>query len=426
MNQKKPNIMNQALKKTFFITIFSLITLTVSAQQNFINGFVVSLKGDTTKGLINYKNWRKNPTDIQFKKDNSASINTYKPSDIESFGVKLTQGTEVYKSAKVLIETSSNNLESMDKMPEFNSEERNLFLLTIISGNYGLYKFEDQKEHFFVQNGGRVTELQSKSYLWEKRNTVVKNEHYKAQLTDLFKDCSKITEKDISGLSYGEPELIKIFKKYAECTGSTSNQSVISDKATTVFGLVLATDISKFKIKSTTFRNVDISSSGNFAVGISMAIILPRNNKSSSFNAELLYRKYKFENTTNEAPSTGLSYQYNNIFDGSYAKLNLMYRYQWTTSSLKPFLNIGFSQGYALSKIDKSRTQKTFFTTVTEYDDPIITSERKYEQGLILGFGLNVKKVNIELRAESTTGFSAIPKTKTSINTLGLNLNYQF
>ncbi|HTE02094.1 MAG TPA: hypothetical protein VK668_22555 [Mucilaginibacter sp.] len=52
----------KALFITLFLPLFSL------AQSNYKPGYVISLKGDTTHGYIDYRGWESNPNSINFKK----------------------------------------------------------------------------------------------------------------------------------------------------------------------------------------------------------------------------------------------------------------------------------------------------------------------------------------------------------------------
>ncbi len=70
------------IRKSLFLSLFCLLSLNVLAQENLVTGFIVSLKGDTTHGLINYKNWRQNPKTIQFKASNQIESSTYTPQNI--------------------------------------------------------------------------------------------------------------------------------------------------------------------------------------------------------------------------------------------------------------------------------------------------------------------------------------------------------
>lgn len=412
-------------KKLLLFLCYLFFTFNSFAQKNYIQGSIISLKGDTTNGFVNYRNWRENPTSIQFKKDVGAEITTYTPKDISAFEVSLANGKETYKAAKVTIESSSDIIDRMDRTPEFNNREDDLFLLLIYKGSYNLYSFEDQKLHFFIEYNNQIDELQSKNYLIEAKNTVTSNNQYKNQLSDLLKTCTQITITEINNLKYRGNELVKLLKKYDECNGLKSEEIATPENIKVGFGMIVATDFSNLSVKSDR-QNFKTNSAGNFAVGFSFALKLPRNNRSSSFNLELLYRKYQFENNTENIIHDEYYYKYHYKFTGNYIKSNIMYRYQWNLAKLKPFINLGISQALALSTIDRSTTEKKFYSDISNYEDPIFPYERRHEQGINLGLGMNIYKVNIELRAETTNGFSPITRLKTSVNSLFLNLNYLF
>lgn len=399
-------------------------SLSLSAQQNFIDGYIVSLKGDTTQGLVNYKNWRKNPNSVEFKINQNAEIKTYEPRQISSFAVKINNTIELYQAATVNLE-SSGPVQNLDYKRTFEEKLEDLFLLNIHQGAYTLYKYYDQKEHYFLGKKGDIIELRFKNYLSSDQKTVLQNEEYKATLQNFLQDCSSISDNDIKTLNYNEKLLIKILKKYDQCKSVISTHSVTEEKAKFVFGIVVATDVSNLNVEGFN-KEISPTSAGNFAIGGSIAFKLPRNNESSSFNLELLYRKYKFDTRIEEIKSAEEYYKYHYVFSGNYIKTNIMYRYQWTKVKLKPFLNLGISQAFKLSKIDKSSTERRFYSTTQQTEEPLFADERGYEQGLNFGAGIALGKINFELRAETTNGFADYIGSKTAINSLFLNLNYTF
>jgi len=417
--------MNANVLKASLCALFLFFSAVAFAQQNFVKGFTVSLKGDTTYGLINYRNWRKTPTSIQFKKEADATLISYTAKDIAFFGINLPNGREIYKAATVSIETSSKYLDHLDTQRAFNERTDNLFLLALLKGTYNLYVYEDEKEHYFIENGDEITELRFKTYYMNDKN-IAKNEQFKNQLANFLKNCPKITELEILNLVYGNQALIKILKKYDECTNVRSEENLTKEGTKLSFGAVLASDIARLSMKRDNRPESAITSAGNFAVGLSMELKLPRNNRSSSFNIEALYRRYKFEERVDNFISNDEYFKYHRYFVGNYAKVNFMYRYQFTAVKLKPFLNVGFSEAFKFSDIDRSTTEKKSYTAITTYKDPFILKEKSHEEGVNLGAGINISKINIELRAESTNGYSHILNAKTSINSLFLNLNYIF
>jgi hypothetical protein len=90
--------------KLFTLIIFNFLLLqNVFSQENFTKGFIISVKGDTIKGFIDYRNWEKNPDKITFKNLNSETKKTINPIDVQGFGVN----NDFYESAIVKLELSS-------------------------------------------------------------------------------------------------------------------------------------------------------------------------------------------------------------------------------------------------------------------------------------------------------------------------------
>src|SRR6478672_6008560 len=151
INHPKQILMTlSTITKTTLLLCLFFLSNSLSAQKNFTNGFIVSLKGDTTRGLINYNNWRKNPNSISFKSIDAATANTYGAEDISAFGVNIGAKTELYKAAKVKIENSAETIDKMDQTRQFDETQANIFLLKLYAGTYSLYSYTNEKEHLFI------------------------------------------------------------------------------------------------------------------------------------------------------------------------------------------------------------------------------------------------------------------------------------
>jgi hypothetical protein len=92
--------MKQILVLTVGLLTCNLFQL--SAQVNFLPGYVVSPKGDTLKGFIDYRNWENNPDRITFREKADGTPKTYGPLDIRMFSVSNDQ----YFGAVVKVEDS--------------------------------------------------------------------------------------------------------------------------------------------------------------------------------------------------------------------------------------------------------------------------------------------------------------------------------
>ena len=129
--------MKTHIKKILF-TILAISLFQISfSQTNFKPGYAISLKGDTIRGFIDYRNWERNPDKIIFKSNINDNQTQYSPVDIREFGVL----DEVYVSAIVKTDGSFNEL----KISSFNTEITNrvdtAFLQSMVKGKKGLYHY---------------------------------------------------------------------------------------------------------------------------------------------------------------------------------------------------------------------------------------------------------------------------------------------
>ncbi|RZL46583.1 MAG: PorT family protein [Pedobacter sp.] len=408
------------------LALSCLILSLSSHAQKLTPGFIVSSKGDTTKGFINYRNWKQTPSSVQFVKSESETPKSYAPTDISAFGVDIKGITNTYRSAEVNIDISSDQIDKLDTEGAFVDKKVTVFLRVLLVGTYTLYSFEDHKEHFFIGKSKDINELKFKNFITGKNRTVVNNEQYKAQLTKLLKDCNLIKPEDITNLPYSSSDIVKLLVDYDKCKGNASAVNETKDDGKVVFGVIAGVDIARFKFVPYQGLEVTLNSTGNFAIGGTVQICLPRTNRASSFVFELLYRQYKFDETISYTAGANESYVSHYAINGKYVRLNTMFRYQFTQSKLKPFFNLGVSNAFKIGEIDKTTTRKTFFSTVIDYEDPLFAEERGYEQGINLGVGIGIKKLSVELRAETTNGFSSTQVSRTGISALFLNLGYTF
>jgi len=414
------------ISKSLFLAFLCLFSLNLTAQENFITGFVVSLNGDTVKGLIDFRDWKENPKKVVFKKDFYSAPTTYLPQDIALFGAITQLRTEKYKSASVNIDTSSNDINKLDYNRLFNDKRADLFLRLIYKGKFNLYQYKDIKLHYFIEKDQRIEELKSKSYYLESQKTVMKNELFKAQLTDYLKECLLITQDEISRLEYKANQLIKILKKHDECIGEPVYDDGQQEKIKTTFAIVAGTDYSSLNTKDPKSGRVQkLNSFGNFVAGASMQINFPKNNYATSLIFEILYRKYQFTEHYEDFTSTEVYSIYDYKYSGNYLKINAMYRHQWNASNLRPFFNFGVSSAYKLADIDKTVRERKAYSSFTKERSPVFDNLRSFDQALNAGIGINVSRISIEMRGELSNGFSPYPNVNSAINTIYLNLNYK-
>lgn len=409
-------------KIIFFLFLIS--TSSLFAQKNFIKGYVVTDRCDTLRGYINYKNWEVNPKNIQFKlTEASDNVTNYPAIKLLSFYIQ--DYNEYYYSKIINVDKSprGSNLKlvySDVEFVNFNTIVKDtVFLLLLQKGTINLFYFYDEKPHFYVnKNFDPITELIYQKYILVENDGIKKlriNDMYKDQLKNYMSDCESVLKltKDIS---YFNKPLQHIVKTYNECKGlKIINYSKKEDKL--IFEIEIVGGISnsmlKFKSSVNGFENLtksNFSKSINFAAGISFNLVGGRKFKSWSFNNEILYKSYVSK--VNYISTDIYGNPLNNTevkIGGDYLKLNSTLRYQIPLKKIKPYLFVGISNATALHI-----TNEVLILNISTNFKPI-EDFRKYEQGILGGIGLSIKRYGIQFRYEISNGMSNYPELNSKV-----------
>ena len=104
------------MRKFLLLACLAIIANTSFSQKNYQPGSVVTLNGNTLTGEIDYKNWKKTPEKILFRRDKNSESVSYGVKDLSSF----TVSDDVYKRAIIDIverEDELNKLRIGDSFP---------------------------------------------------------------------------------------------------------------------------------------------------------------------------------------------------------------------------------------------------------------------------------------------------------------------
>lgn len=419
-------MINKKLYKYTFLFLFVLSINYSFSQKNFEEAYLLDNSGDTIRGYIDYRNWNNNPKTIRFKDNLEADSRKITPTEIQGFGVS----NEMYISAIVDIETSTEDFNKMGFNPALNLMKDTVFLQTMFRGEKSLYYYHDKdwKDNFYILKDNKLELLQYKQYLKQDGVQKYKKEvnKYKGQLILYLNDSSLLS--DINRLKYRSTSFEKLFAKYYENSLKPVDYRKENDKTTVEFGVLAGVNITNFNFKSSgimnELANAEYESSIDFTAVLFLDVILPRNLKKWSINNELSYTSYKVSGKSSTSLGQNVL-NYEMEFAYSYIKMNNMLRYKYSLGkNVILFANAGFSNGFVISGENKKiRTSELSGNVkVTE----AISDIRKYEQGWIGGFGSRYKKLSLEIRYETANGMSPITGFKTTVNRWFFLLGYRF
>lgn len=422
----KQYFMKPNLNLIFAILSLILISQKSFCQENYLDGQVVTLNGDSLQGFIDYRNWEKNPSSINFKTKLSGTSTVYSSNDIKSFQVK----NEVYIGATVKIEVSPYQLHQLDENPKFSYETITCFLQTIICGEKGLYFYKTQngKEYFYIKEDSGYSLLGQKKYIKMQRGKriVFENKRYVGQLALYLNDCPKIKNR-INTLEYTKISLRKLFKNYYSLSQKNIEFEHKKEKLIAEAGVIAGLSISSLNLggaSSNYIEKANFNSSIDPAIGFFVDVTLPRNQGRISIYNELLLTTYKFKGV----------YDIDNSFYSTYEtelgvtslKLNMMARYKYPIGKAFLFGNAGVGSGFTISETNKMVKNLKSLSFENTNSGKALSDTRKHEMGILLGLGGMYKRSSFEVRYETSNGMSDFTSLSSKVNRVYFMLGYKF
>lgn len=396
------------MKKITLFVVVLFIYYNAICNENYQPGYIITLNKDTLHGYIDYKNWGKNPSIISFKEISNGSKINYTPLSIREFGV----ANETYVSAMVEDEISSLNLNELNYSSEPQINIDTVFLQALIIGTKSLYLNNDKRgrEQLYIKQDSAYELLIYKKYLIEKDGGPFETENkgYQNQLAEYLSDYAEIEDK-LKNIKYDHNDLQKVFYSYYKNVPGNIAYAKKKDKLLVEFRLLLGGTLTSLTFKSSNHPSLvdaDYSKSLNFAGGISLDVLMPRNFKKWSLNNELIYTSYKINGSINEYSNPDDYKITNTTFGYSYIKLINTLRYKFSMKNFSMYINGGISNGYAVGVINQKEVDTKFYSTHTTETGKALDDTRKYEQGFVLGLGSKFKKYSFEIRYERGNGMS--------------------
>lgn len=167
----------------FFFLLF--IPFFSNAQSNYKPGYVVTLKGDTLHGFIDYHEWDKNPKEIRFKQaQNDAKTENYSAGNAGAFAVN----DQVYYERYVLsVSQDYLDIGKLGSKVDNATKTDTVFLRLVNKGSHlALYCYADDiKPRYFLKESGEPLpqELDYHAYQNPNESSLVKySRRYRIQL----------------------------------------------------------------------------------------------------------------------------------------------------------------------------------------------------------------------------------------------------
>lgn len=408
-----------------FLLLFLPMLFAISAavgQENYQKGYVVTLKGDTIHGFINYRNWGINPGHIKFESAQNGAKTVYRPLEIKAFFVH----EELYLSGIVKSEKSfRTDLSLMSDSAQVQTRTDTAFLRVLASGHPSLlfYKNDLNIENFYLMANGKIHLLEYKKYIAEgnpnnpnTRNYLKENKKYIGQLMVYLEACPRIRPQ-ISFSQYTSSSLVKLFQNYYKCMHENTSYVTKVAKVKVKLGVVagLLNSNVKFSGYGYAASGIKFSTSENFTGGIVVDLVMPRNLHEWSLHNEISYTSLLISGTSSQS-----------IMKFGYSSVSLtdLVRFTYSFGKVSAFVNAGISNGIVMNYTNKITYTKL---VVGEYEYAVPPSVlMKRDIGWAAGLGLDYKNATFEVRGNRMSGFSGAPGVGIGVRQVSFLVGYTF
>jgi hypothetical protein len=398
------------------------------SQENYIPGYVIDHKGDTVSGLIDYRDWAKNPKEIIFKVDMDSEAVTYSPLDIQEFRVE----NSTYIGAVVELEASPLKTAELSTISKLDIRTDTFFLRTLINGPKSLYHLTPKggRDQFYIKRDTVIDLLLYKRYLDQRTMYTKENIMYKRQLTLYFHDCPEIQSK-LENIDYNQKSLSKLFLTYYDCVDADVDfkQKKEKEKVTVEYGILVGVSMTSLNFEGTFYTflpNTDFSLSTDFTGGLCLDIVLPFYQKKWSLNNELIYTSYNTSGTNTDYPNEYTEVTTESVLKYSYIKLNTIVRFKYPVKTVFIYINAGMSNGYAIAETNLKKVESKYLSGEDYEESRALEKSRKYEQGFLIGIGTRVKKFSFEVRYDKGNGMSSYSTLLSSTSRYAFIVGYIF
>lgn len=298
LNCKLNNLFMKLISSILLCFVFCSINLQASPYNNFREGYIISLRGDTLKGFLSSQISRDASEKCIFKSNVDNELKTYLPGEI--VGYRYLDG-KYYVSKEISTDSINKKL---------------VFLEFLIKGMTSVYYYVDDEEHYYIEKSPvGLIELTEKEKIYDGTHYIIPSKA-KGKLTYLMMDCPGINS-EIQKTKLTHKSLIKLTKDYHDKV-CTSESCIIYEKGNTSakvrFGLLMGFSENMYNfggMMATNFgRNYQIGTAlkisnifmFNEHLNLKINFILEKDSKSYTFT---LQDNYKYCNIIyNNVPYT--------------------------------------------------------------------------------------------------------------------------
>lgn len=289
--------MNKHLLLFTFLLAFAF-TPSLLAKNQFVAGYIITLKGDTVNGYLMEQSSFNATRKCVFKTTIEGNDSILSPTDV--FGYR-------YSESKYYI--------SKDVESKTDHKTERIFLEVLVEGFTSIYYSADNKgdqngggQHYYIQKEGMgLIELSEPVKYYDSQH--IAPSRYKGKLLSIMSDCSDV-EKQINKTTLNYSSLVSLAKKYNDCVCTSKSCLVYERKRTKVeykFGALAGITRSHFDFGSQITS--DYGTGFKFGGSLKMQHALFGNDNVDINIDLLLERESAYTLTSNATSITGIQYE---------------------------------------------------------------------------------------------------------------------
>jgi hypothetical protein len=386
--------------KHSLLFILLIATISLSAQDNLLEGYIMTHKGETIHGYIDAPNVNigTNQTQIKFRKLKEDKGEIYDPYSIQAYSIN----GEVYEGGFVDVELSPRDLDNLNTTPELLIQKELVFLQAIVRGEKSLYVYKNTGyDLFYIKRDSVFELLVYKKYLGNKQvhgrtsKVVYENKNYLQQLNSYLTGCPKRMH-EIASTRYNQEELSNLFLLYYNCTKEEFRSFAPKKKTSLRIGIMTSISLTSMDFNYVISNSLlEHEAQRTLALGFNVnGRLSPRVKLIGEFFTVVGYGHH-LPTDHYLGPNYTVDVEHN--YGASSKKINVLGRYTIPMNKFEVFGNAGFS--FERIKGVYTRVQTT--TSSISASSHSYPSEAKISTyHLLAGAGVKYSRFSLEVRVE--------------------------
>jgi hypothetical protein len=404
--------------------LFFALPLFTNAQGNYKPGYVITTKGDTLRGLIDYQDWEGSPKLFRFKVNPTADIERLTAADISYVEIRQL---DAYQKYTVDISTDITDIQHLETFRDTSFRTDTVFLKILQKGkNVTLYSFTDHlKTRYFVKaNATAQTPYELIYRIYHSDYKTFNDNTYVKQLFDLaaqFKNNNETAATSIEHAEYKKEDILKAVSAINNIS-SAEYQLKYKDKTRALFFAGAGASIATSTLKSVQASSKLSNTSTTPMITAGVDIIANPATSRFFFRLEAALTKDKFKENFPNATSPYYQLNYSFSLVGVSVIPQFVYNI-YNTENFKFYLSPGLQVAFITEK--DAHYNQINGGMVTQIDPLLVFNTVSATAALKVGAKIN-KRFDISGSYQLPTALTQARNGQVNFKSIFMGLNYYF